>query len=128
MLDSVALSTRDRNFSLLSPVLQTLVHDVSFVGRLQVVSPGQKHCRWADGADHQVEWFLQVHLTCVHTGEHRMRLPVSLEQEVKPNQEAVSVPVQCFFTSLAGIGWTATRYLGSASETTCGFSSLLSLV
>lgn len=31
------------------------------------------------------------------------------------------VPVQCFFTSLTGIGWMATRYFGSASESKWGF-------
>lgn len=55
-----------RSCNVLSPVLQTLVHDVPFVGRLQVVSPGQQHRRRADGADHQVERLLQVHLPCAH--------------------------------------------------------------
>lgn len=54
------------NHDRLSPVLQTLVHDVPFVGRLQVVSPGQQHGRGADGADHQVQRLLQVHLPCAH--------------------------------------------------------------
>lgn len=30
--------------------------------------------------------------------------------------DVACVPVQCFFKLLVGIGWTATRYLGSASN------------
>lgn len=44
------------------PVLQTLAHNVLLIRRLQVVPPGQQHRRGADGADHQVERLLQVHL------------------------------------------------------------------
>lgn len=49
-----------------SPILQTLAHDVTLIGCLQVVSPRQQHCRRADRADHQVERLLQVHLPCPH--------------------------------------------------------------
>lgn len=53
-----------------SPVFQTVVHDVAcFVGRLQEGSPGQQHRGWGDGANHQVEWLLQVNLSCEDKGQ-----------------------------------------------------------
>lgn len=45
------------------PVLQTFVHDVFLIRRLQVVPPGEQHRRGTDGPNHQVERLLQVHLT-----------------------------------------------------------------
>ncbi len=65
-----------------SPVFQTLVHDVAFVWRLQVVSPGQQHCRWADRANHQVERLLQVHLPCAHRWGQSEASSLHLQQEV----------------------------------------------
>ncbi len=102
-----------------SPILQTLVHDVSLIGCLQIVSPRQQHRRRADGANHQVERLLQVHLPCPHRWGQSETSRLN-HWQVKP--ESVAVPVQCFFKSLTGIGWTATRYFGSASETECGLS------
>lgn len=46
-----------------SPVLQAVVHDVPLVRRLHKSSPGQEDRGWCDGANHQVERFVQVDFT-----------------------------------------------------------------
>ncbi len=93
------------NDCILSPVLQTLVHDVPFVGRLQVVSPGQQHSCRADRADHQVERFLQVHLPCAQRwGQSKTSCP-SVRQN-KPNRK--------WSAYLCSVSWR--RWLGLAGR------------
>lgn len=48
------------------PFLQTLLHHIPFIWRLQGVSPGQKNCCGSDRTDDQVQRPLQVHFPWGH--------------------------------------------------------------
>lgn len=105
-LDSHSWRCLHKGFSAASPRIGALMWALPTQWLSVVASPVPLYLRTNE---HVLLWYAMSMSECHF---YHVTLMVIFSREILVQ----AIPVHCFFTSLVGMGWTAIRYLGSASK------------